>query len=245
MQLSKRFLSKSKMARLFFLIILTILVHKSFAQQQNRLAIGLYYAAKLSQPNPIYATATSGTRSESELTNTIGFSINQFYGQRFFIKTGLNYSFRNVKFNDISHLKSSRDSFGNPFLEVVGYMDIKEKYRFLNVPLLGNFLLLKRNKATNILLSFGLEVDYILKHEAFANSSFDGLHYLKMKGSDFENPWRPSIHLGIGVSHYLSNNFMALIKPYYLNYFLENPAAEFKGDINNFGISMEILYCFD
>lgn len=233
------------LARLFFILILTILVQQSFAQKQNRLALGVHYAVKVSQPSPIYASATSTTRSNSELTNTIGFSINQFYGKKFFIKTGLNYSFRNVKFSNVSHLKSSRDSFGNPFVEVVGFMDIKDKYRFLNVPLLANFLLLESNKATNLLLSFGLEVDYIIKHESIAISSYDGLHYSKWKGSDFENPWRPSIHAGIGVSHFLSNNVIVLIKPYYLYYFLENPAPTFRGDVNNFGISMELLYHFN
>ncbi len=71
------------LARLFFILILTILVQQSFAQKQNRLALGVHYAVKVSQPSPIYASATSTTRSNSELTNTIGFSINQFYGKNF------------------------------------------------------------------------------------------------------------------------------------------------------------------
>lgn len=225
-----------------YIIVLSLFITficDSYAQSRNGFALGVHYSAKLSQPSQIdYST-------KNEITNTIGFSVIQFYGKRFFIKTGLNYSFRNVRFSNIPHLKNSTDSFGHPFLETVGYMDIRKKYRFLNVPVLANYMLMENDKKTNILFSLGLEVDYIIKHEAFANSSFDGLHYLKMKGSDFENPWRPAIHIGIGISHRLSENFIAIIKPYYLNYFLENPAPQFKGDVNNFGISMEILYSFD
>ena len=106
-------------------------------------------------------------------------------------------------------------------------------------------MLWENKKVTNVLFSVGLEVDYIIEHEAFAYSSFNGPHYLRMEGSDFENPWRPSIHLGIGVSHYLSTNFIAVAKPYYLYYFLKNPSPNFNGDVNNFGICIEILYCFD